>query len=749
VRKASTLHVLSKGVASTSGAGKVSAAEQTRIRRARKKRGYFAEAKEEKILETLRGCADIVHDWPPNVNWWEKVGRAFVPPPVMTIDEWADRYRRIAPEFSCEPGAWNTKRVPYLRAIMRACSPSDPCQRIIFAKPSQVGGSEVILNALGYLIDLNPRSVLVIFPTVELAQSFSRERLEPAIELMPRLKEKVCDVAVGPDTAHRSSVGRKRFPGGFLVFGGANSAAGLSSRPLPVVVMDETDLSIQNAGSSGDPTRLLMARTSTFVDRKEIFIGSPVNAADENGILQLWHDSSQGTLETECPGEGCGEWQELAWERIDLESATLACVKCGQAFGQHEWNRGEEALRWRFDRPDHPTCQGFRMTALNSPWLRWSDLTSEYREAKRIGEMGDESLLRVFFNSRLARPYRVLGNKVELDLYNDRREVYPCHKLGAEVPAEVKILTAAIDVADRSLAYEVVGWGPNRESWGIETGEFPGDVGDPASGVWDQIDRFVYRRLFRCEDGRLARVRLLFIDSGGHHTTTVYKYAKPRQPRVFAIKGLGGPGRAMIVGGKVRERHEGAWLLKLGVDALKDDTFSRLMIEKAGPGFCHFPRAENGEPIQGYGESFFEELLAEQRVLRYNRGGFARYEYHKDRMAPNEALDLRAYNRAALEYLRVRLEQMPRDVFSGVSAQTIEEIEIGLGRKILVEKRGALRAYEIRPPSRGAPGPQGPSIAPGIFGEPSSEPPTVQWTGSASNPPKPSRSRYGAQGQIF
>src|SRR5262245_38833932 len=34
----------------------------------------------------------------------------------------------------------------------------------------------------------------------------------------------------------------------------------------------KTDLSIQNAGSSGDPTRLLMAQTSTFVDRKEIFI---------------------------------------------------------------------------------------------------------------------------------------------------------------------------------------------------------------------------------------------------------------------------------------------------------------------------------------------------------------------------------------------------------------------------------------------------------------------------------------------
>ena len=270
-----------------------------------------------------------------------------------------------------------------------------------------------------------------------------------------------------------------------------------------------------------------------------------------------------------------------------------------------------------------------------------------------------ESLLRVFFNTRLARSYRVLGHQVELNLYHERREVYECHKAGAEIPQGVRILTAAVDVADRSLAYEVVGWGANRESWGIETGEFPGDVGDQSNQVWEQIDRFVFRRVFRYTDGKLIRVRLLFVDSGDHHTSQVYKFCKSRQPRCFATKGLGGPGRAMIVGGKVRERHEGAWLLKLGVDELKDDTFSRLEIGEPGPGFCHFPKAENGQPIQGYGEEYFEELTAEQRVLRYNRGGVARYEYHKDRMVPNEALDLRAYNRAALEYLRVRLFAAP------------------------------------------------------------------------------------------
>ena len=153
------------------------------------------------------------------------------------------------------------------------------------------------------------------------------------------------------------------------------------------------------------------------------------------------------------------------------------------------------------------------MNGLNSPWLDWRiNLVNEYCEAKRIADMGDESLLRVFFNTRLARSYRVLGKQLELDLYHDRREVYPCHSAGAEIPQGVLLLTAAVDVQDRSLAYEVVGWGANRESWGIEAGEFPGDVRDPTSKVWDQIDRFVFRRMFRHCDGKLTRVRLLFVD---------------------------------------------------------------------------------------------------------------------------------------------------------------------------------------------------------------------------------------------
>ena len=237
MKKASAFDLLSKGVSSTAGGGRVSATEQTRIRRAKRKRGYFTQAKDEQILDQLRKCENILKDWPPALSWGKKVAEAFIPPPQMTIDAWADRYRRIPPEFAAEPGDWSTKRVPYMRAVMQACSPSHDCRRVVLVKPTQSGGTEAaILNTIGFTIDINPQSMLVIFPTIDLAQSFSRERLEPMVDMMPRLKDKVADVQVGPDTQNRSSVKRKRFHGGFLNFGGTNSAAGLSSRPVPIVL---------------------------------------------------------------------------------------------------------------------------------------------------------------------------------------------------------------------------------------------------------------------------------------------------------------------------------------------------------------------------------------------------------------------------------------------------------------------------------------------------------------------------------
>ena len=44
------------------------------------------------------------------------------PPPKLSIDQWADRYRILSSKSSSEPGKWSTDRAPYQRGIMQAIS---------------------------------------------------------------------------------------------------------------------------------------------------------------------------------------------------------------------------------------------------------------------------------------------------------------------------------------------------------------------------------------------------------------------------------------------------------------------------------------------------------------------------------------------------------------------------------------------------------------------------------------------------
>jgi phage terminase large subunit GpA-like protein len=67
------------------------------------------------------------------------------------------------------------ERAPYLRGMMDACSDPDT-ERVVFMKPSQVGGTEAINNVLGYFIDQDPAPILVVQYSVDEAQKWSKER---------------------------------------------------------------------------------------------------------------------------------------------------------------------------------------------------------------------------------------------------------------------------------------------------------------------------------------------------------------------------------------------------------------------------------------------------------------------------------------------------------------------------------------------------------------------------------------------
>src|SRR3954452_3243540 len=132
------------------------------------------------------------------------------PPPRLTIWQWADAYRMLSPEASAEPGPWRTDRAEYLRGIMEAIS--DPAiERVVGMLASQVGKTECALNACGFHIAHDPAPILVLQPTGEMAEAWSKDRLAPMLRDSPALHGKVRD-ARSRDSGNRTL--HKQFPGG-------------------------------------------------------------------------------------------------------------------------------------------------------------------------------------------------------------------------------------------------------------------------------------------------------------------------------------------------------------------------------------------------------------------------------------------------------------------------------------------------------------------------------------------------------
>ena len=114
-------------------------------------------------------------------------GGGLKPDPLLTVSEWADRYRTLSSRAAAEPGRYRTKRTPYMKDIMDALSPGHPAQRVVFMKAAQVGATEAGNCFLGFIIHQAPGPALAVQPTVELAKRNSRQRIDPLIEESPAL----------------------------------------------------------------------------------------------------------------------------------------------------------------------------------------------------------------------------------------------------------------------------------------------------------------------------------------------------------------------------------------------------------------------------------------------------------------------------------------------------------------------------------------------------------------------------------
>jgi phage terminase large subunit GpA-like protein len=560
------------------------------------------------------------------------------PIPRLTVDQWADKYRYLAPTSSAEPGQYRTDRTPYLREIMAKLSDSDPCQEVVFIKGAQVGATEAGFNWLGYIVDIAPGPTLIVAPTDAMSKRNSKMRLDPMIEATPRLREKI-KPARSRDSGNTTM--QKDFPGGTVVLTGANSAVGLRSMPVAKLFLDEVDGYPLDLDGEGSPIDLAKARTRTFARRK-IFIVSTPTIEGRSAIDAAWQNTDQRRFFMPCPE--CTHMQHLKFENLKWtqghpEDAAYACEECGSLIEERHkgWMlaRGE----WRPTNPMNASHMkaGYHINSLYSPygWYSWAEAAKDWEDAEK-----DVSKQKTFINTVLGETYKEEGEAPPWENLFNRREAYAVGK----PPKDVRFLTAGVDVQKDRVEVEIVGWCKGKRSYSVEYLVLPGDTS--GSQVWDDLGALLSKVWIR-EDGAALPIRLMGVDTG-YNTQHVYGFCrKYDHTRVIPMKGQDTlqipvtPPRSVDYAvngkkvGKVR-----VW--NIGVSVVKSELYGWLRQEKAEDGtapngYCHFPE---------YDTVYFKGLTAEKLQMKIDNKGFRKYEWIKE-FDRNEPLDCRVYARAA------------------------------------------------------------------------------------------------------
>jgi phage terminase large subunit GpA-like protein len=578
------------------------------------------------------------------------------PPEVLTVTEWADKYRVLSPENGAEAGPWRTSRTPYLAEIMDALT--DPTiANIVLVASSQVGKTEMELNMLGYIIDNDPGPVMFIVPNIGEAQKFSKQRIAPMIRDTPRLREKVADIK---SRNSNNTILQKSFPGGTLTLAGANSPAALASIPSRYVFGDERDRWTASAGTEGDPWKLVEARTTTFYNRKMVEVSTPTI----RGTSAIERAFDRGTQERwchQCPN--CGEWVNIIFDNIHfthtvttvkrkkeyaVTDAWWTCPHCGFDADEREM-RGQPA-KWIAAAPDayKNGVRSFWLNAFSSPWQTWITIALKFLQAK-----GSREEFKVIFNTVLGELWEERNEIIEDDVLLSRREDYG----DCDVPKDAYILTCGVDTQDNRLEYEVVAHGHYGETWGIKYGRIMGKPSD--SATWARLDDLIDHEWVH-ESGKKVLISATFVDSGGHYPHEVYDQCRRRRSkRVFAIKGRGGDGTPYTrppTQVPVKENNKiKCWLYTIGTDAGKAQIKDSIQVETPGAKYAHFPTGES----RGYDIAYFNGLLSEQ--LQYKRGKHGdQWSWVPIKGRRNEPLDCRNYAMAAFRVLDADMDAIEK-----------------------------------------------------------------------------------------
>ena len=569
----------------------------------------------------------------------KQVQSLWKPPTELKISEWADEYRYLSPESSAVSGKYRTDYAPYQKEIMDVFN--DPkIERIVWMKSAQVGATEILNNVVGYYIHMQPSPILIMQPTLQMAQAYSKEKLANMLRDTPVLRARINE----PKSKDSSNtVLSKKFEGGTtLNMVGSNSAASVASRAVRILCIDEVDRMEASVGSEGDPILLASKRTQTFFNRK-IYLCSTPTVKGISRIEAAFEESDQRYYYVPCPE--CDhmqtlKWSNVVWEENQPETAIYTCEN-GCIINESKKHWMLKNGHWKATKETKKTA-GFHLNELYSVFSSWGLMAENFLEAKKQPEM-----LKTFINTSLAETWQPEPEEaVEAEGLMAKRESYDLES----IPDEALVLTCGIDIQKNRIECQVVAFSHDYEMWVVDYKIIYGSTGQ--MNVWNDLEKYLQTK-FKTHSGRNLTIACTTIDSG-FQTQQVYAFTKNKKGRrIFAIKGQSQSGKS-VVGKPTKVGKENNTLYPVGSDTAKEVIYSRLASEY-GYSTLHFPSTVD--------EEYFKQLTAEQRFVKYVKG--RKTLYWKQVRERNEALDTICYALAAAYILNPNFDLIEQRLLTG------------------------------------------------------------------------------------
>lgn len=587
---------------------------------------------------------------------------AVEPDAELHLEEWSEE-NVVLPKGSAFAGDYTLRHTPYARRILQVLSPTHQAAVVVCMIASQMLKTQVFINAAMGWIDRAPANILALEPNDGLAKRLSA-RVGKSIAACKALKGKVAEPR---SRDSRNTVNCKEFDGGAIYITTAGSEANLAEIPARYLFCDEVDREGWKPATEGEGCKvaLAMKRLTTYEGISKAYIVSSPTFDGDSKVHDFYSQGTQEAYHVPCPH--CGHLHELLQQSFDydVEEATgrvlravFICPDCGAEIEEHHKKHFllDEPLggtaRWVADAPGDGLTFSFRLNAFYAPLgsVSWFTLAKEHWEATRAKERGDDSLWKVYVNTRLAQLYMPGDATTTIKELMERARVQ--HLPPRVVPEWAWVVTLYADTQPTRLEVEVKAWGPGTECATLDHQILWGDPTDPPDqegSVWQRLDEMRRTPLLHAL-GVLIYPSLYGIDSGGHNTQDVYNYGAARRHLGCVVtKGHSQANKPIIAAlpskqdidyhGKKVEKGVELWFI--GTDTAKDHMWNRLK-KDSGPGAFHFHRE--------LGQEYFEQLTVERAVTEWRRGKRTR-RYVKPKGARNEALDCVVGNLALAHHI--------------------------------------------------------------------------------------------------